>query len=465
MDYISTSIIVSCALVNVACGTLGCFLVLRRMSLVGDAISHAVLPGIAIAFIATGSRDPFAMLIGSMIAGMVTVILMKLVQRLGGVAEDAAMGVVFTSLFAVGVILIHTGTGHGGVDLDPGCVLYGLVEFTPLDTVSLFGFDVSRNILTLGVATLLVFGFVALFWKELKITSFDPHLATTLGINASLVHYMLMVMVAIVTVAAFEAVGSILVVAAMIVPAATAALLTDRLGLMLVINALVGFVAAVVGREAALAFHSSVSGMVSVALGLMLLVAVFVAPRGGIVVRWFSRRLLQLRIEREHVLALLWRWNELHPGEALQRREILATIGHGLIPRLAISRLLARREIVADTGSRHALRLAPGGEDRAQDLVRRHRLWEMWLNRRLGVEPGRVHLSADRMEHFIDDALVKDVVDDVGFTDIDPHGKPIPWRDSDTQRFRVVGVAPDDDAAESARHDDKPDDDDAPPSP
>ena len=438
MDYFAFWIVATCALVNVACGTLGCFLVLRRMSLIGDAISHAVLPGIAIAFIATQSRSPLAMLIGAGVAGMVTVVLMHLVQRLGNVAEDSAMGVVFTSLFALGVILIHVST-HGSVDLDPGCVLYGLVEFVPLDTVMVGSMEIPRAALTLMVALGLVIAFVAAFWKELKISSFDPQLATTLGINATLMHYLLMMMVAIVTVAAFESVGSILVVAALIVPAATASLLTNRLLPMLLISAEVGISSAYFGRLVAVqpAINTSVAGMVAVLAGAHLALAVVFSPGQGLLARRITRFNLALRIEREHVLALLWRWNELHPDTPMPRRSMLTALGSGWMGRLALRRLLTRGAVVADAAHDMALRLAPGGEDTAQELVRRHRLWEMWLNKRLGVEPTRVHPSADRMEHFLTDDIVKEVVDDVGFTDTDPHGKRIPWRESDARRFRV----------------------------
>src|SRR5262245_19942022 len=185
-------------LCNVPCAILGCYLVLRRMSLLGDAISHAVLPGLAVAFLITGSLSGWGLAIGAAVLGVLTAYLTQAVHKLADVAEDASMGVVFTSLFAIGVILITRVASH--VDLDPGCVLYGLLEFVSLDTVPMFGREVPRAVQTLGPSLVVTVAFVLLFWKELKIVSFDPALAGAMGYRVGLIHYVLMAMVACVTV-------------------------------------------------------------------------------------------------------------------------------------------------------------------------------------------------------------------------------------------------------------------------
>ena len=150
--------------------------------------------------------------------GLATTMLTQTLHALGKVPEDASMGVVFTSLFAIGVILINNVAPR--IDLDPGCVLYGLLELAPLDMVSVGGLEIPRVVPTLAVALSVTLLLVVLFWKEFKIVSFDPELATAMGISALVFHYVLMAMVAGVTVASFEAVGSVLVVAMLIVPAA-----------------------------------------------------------------------------------------------------------------------------------------------------------------------------------------------------------------------------------------------------
>ncbi|MEO0509508.1 MAG: metal ABC transporter permease [Verrucomicrobiota bacterium] len=292
---IDTWIVVIGVLASVSCALLGNFLVLRKMSMMGDAISHAVLPGLAIAFLFTGARTSFSMFVGAAIVGLLTAVFTHWISRFGNVDQGASMGIVFTTLFAFGLLLIVQAADH--VDLDPGCVLYGAIELTPLDVVwrpEVFSLSlgVPRAALVLGGVLLLNTSFVLLFFKELRISSFDPELATTTGINANLMHYLLMIFVAITTVAAFEVVGSIIVIAMLIVPAAAAHLLTDRLGVMVVISAILGALAAIFGHLSALLVpgwfgyeSTSTSGMTAVVAGLIFTAVLFCAPRHGVLIR------------------------------------------------------------------------------------------------------------------------------------------------------------------------------------
>lgn len=297
---LDTWIVVVGILAACACALPGSFLVLRRMSMMGDAISHAVLPGLAIAFLVSGARSSLLMFIGAAVVGVLTAVFTQWISRFGNVDRGASMGIVFTTLFALGLILIVQAADH--VDLDPGCVLYGAIELTPLDVVwrpELAGvvLSVPRAALVLGGVLLLNLGFVLLFFKELRISSFDPELANTMGINANLMHYLLMTLVAITTVAAFEAVGSIIVIAMLIVPAATAHLLTDRLGWMIGLSLLMGALAAVSGHVSALIVpawlgyeSTSTSGMMAVMAGVIFALVLLFAPRHGVLVKRMRAR-------------------------------------------------------------------------------------------------------------------------------------------------------------------------------
>jgi len=273
-----TWIVIVGALGAMACALPGCFLVLRRMSMMGDAISHAVLPGLAMAFLITASRTSVTMFIGAAIAGVLTAVFTQWVSKFGMVDRGAAMGIVFTTLFALGLLLIVQAADH--VDLDPGCVLYGAIELTPLDTIRLFSrWDVPRASLVVGGALVMNILFVLLLFKELRISSFDPELATTVGVNATLMHYLLMTVVAITTVAAFESVGSIIVIAMLIVPPATAFLLTQRLVAMIVLSVVFALISAVVGHLGAITVprwfgfeDTRTAGMMSATAGLLFLV-------------------------------------------------------------------------------------------------------------------------------------------------------------------------------------------------
>ena len=290
-----TWIVVVGALTAVACALPGCFLVLRKMSMMGDAISHAVLPGIAIGFLLTQSRASMGMFLGAAATGLLTAVLTQWVSRFGRVDRGAAMGIVFTTLFAVGLLLIRQASDH--VDLDPGCVLYGAMELTPLDTVTLAGSEIPRAVLVIGAAMLVNLVVVVAFFKELRLSSFDPELSDTLGFSSNFLHYLLMVLVAVTTVAAFEAVGSIIVIAMLVVPPATALLLTRRLVPMLVIASAAGVVSAALGHLSALTVpgwfgfdSTSSSGMMAVANGLLFLLAWLFGPAEGIATRWMRRQ-------------------------------------------------------------------------------------------------------------------------------------------------------------------------------
>lgn len=263
------------AMAGAACSLVGCYLVLRRLSLLGDAISHAVLPGLVLAYLLTGKLGGWPAVAGALAVGVLTSLLTDVVHRATRVPEDASMGVVFTSLFALGVVMLGLAPG---ADLDPGCVLYGLIEFTPLDTVPLLGVEVPRTVLTLAPVLLLVAGLLVLLWKEVKLTAFDPALAAALGLPAALIHHGVLAVTAGVTVASFEAVGSILVVAMLIVPPVTAQRLTQRLERMVVLSALLASSAAVIGTLLATWWNTSVAGMMAVVAGAQLAAALCV-PR------------------------------------------------------------------------------------------------------------------------------------------------------------------------------------------
>lgn len=267
-------IIMTGILVAVSCSIIGCFLVLRKMAMLGDAISHSVLPGIVIAFLIQGSRDSFLIFIGAAILGLITVFLIQLLKS-AGVQSDASIGVVFTALFAIGIVLISLFTRH--IDLDLECVLFGEIAYVPFHTLEIGGMDIGpKSFWVLSFALLLIVLVIGLFYKQFKITTFDPGLAFALGIPVALFHYLLMGLVSVTTVAAFESVGVILVVGMLVVPSAAAYLLTERLGRMIVCSIVIGSASAVLGYGFAFLLDVSISGsMVTVAGMIFLAVLIY----------------------------------------------------------------------------------------------------------------------------------------------------------------------------------------------
>ncbi|MEF3303626.1 metal ABC transporter permease [Paenibacillus sp. GYB003] len=280
-------ILLTGALVAAACGLLGSFLVLRRMAMIGDAISHSVLPGIVIAFLISGTRDSVAMLFGAAAIGLVTVFLIQLFQQ-GGVQSDASIGVVFTALFSVGVLLVSMYASK--VDLDLDCVLYGEIAFVGLDTIAFAGLELPKAVWMVGAVLLLSVVVLGLFYKQFKLCAFDAAMAAAVGIPVALFHYLLMGLVSVTTVASFESVGAILVVGMLIVPAATAYLLTERLGVMIVYSVAIGVASSVIGYFAADATDASIAGCMVAAAGALFVLAFLFSPTHGVVVKRLRQR-------------------------------------------------------------------------------------------------------------------------------------------------------------------------------
>ena len=404
---------------NVTCALLGCYLVLRRLSLLGDAISHAVLPGIAIGFLLTRHLDSWLLFAGAMASGVLTSFLTETLRRFGRVPEDASLGAVFTALFAAGVLLINT---IPDVDLDPGCVLYGTIDSAILDTMPLLGVEVPRALQTLVPALLLTVGFIALLWKELKVCAFDPALATAMGLNSGVIHYLLMGMVAMATVAAFQVVGSVLVVAMLIVPAAAAHLLTDRLVWMLLLAALVGTLASAGGYAGAVALNTSTAGAMAVAAGLLFAAAVLFAPRPRCAEPGPASN-GAVGADRGRGCA-----GPVVPGRERKRPVSPAlgkkVAGGGAIAWLAL-RSLQRRGLLSHLPGPE-LHLTPAGRERARFLVRSHRLWEAYLEQHFALPLDHLHEAAERVEHFISPVLEQKLSAELENPASDPHGRPIP---------------------------------------
>jgi manganese/zinc/iron transport system permease protein len=441
-------IVVTGALAAMACAIPGCFLVVRKQSMMGDAISHSALPGIVLALLfANWMRDlgligtetyaawRHAMLFaGAIVIGVFCAVATELVQKLGRVDRSAALGVVFTSLFALGLLLLRTMADE--VDLDPECVLYGTLENVIFDVGG--PWSIPPAVLVNGGMLLFNAILFAAFFKEFRISAFDPALATSMGINAHVMHYVLMVATAVTLVAAFESVGSILVIAMLIVPPATAHLLTDRLGRMVILSVLIAALSALFGHALALVVppmmferlghpevrDASTAGMMAAATGAIFVAAMLVSPRYGLVTRTIRQTSLAWRVAAEDVVGLLYRLEERSAeARAARTAGLRAALDMSAIQlRSALWYLRWRRWIHY---SADGWRLTAAGRQSAQQLVRSHRLWESFIARHY---PGEEHLheSAERVEHFLDERLREQLADELDSPAVDPHGAAIP---------------------------------------
>lgn len=267
----------------------GTYLVLRRTAMVSDAISHAVLPGIVVAFFLTQDLNSPLLLLAAAITGVLTVVLIEALIRSRLVPEDASIGIVFPALFSIGVILISRAASD--VHLDTDAVLLGELAFAPFHRLMVGGADLGPAALW-SMGAILVANAVLIFmaWKELKLATVDAGLAALLGFQPLVIHYGLMTMVSVTAVGAFDAVGSILVVALMIAPPATAYLLAERLGPVIGLAAVVAASGAFLGWAGAMALDVSIAGSIAAASGVLFAVAFLLAPQRGLLAQMRRRK-------------------------------------------------------------------------------------------------------------------------------------------------------------------------------
>ncbi len=261
-------IIFTGALIAISCGFLGVFMMLRKMSMTGDAISHAVLPGIVIGFFVSGSQRSLEVIMGAGLLGILATLMIEGLRKKAKVQLDASIGITFTLLFAIGIILINLFAYK--VDLDQECVLYGEIAYLPIDLwITKSGLNLGPRITWLaGLNFFFVIGFIYLLFKELILTSFDESFSSVMGINAKGINLALMSMVSYTTVSSFESVGAILVVALLVVPPATAFLWTKSLIPLLKLTAGLGILIAVFGYYLAYWMDSSIAGMMVTVAGI-----------------------------------------------------------------------------------------------------------------------------------------------------------------------------------------------------
>lgn len=330
-------IILTGLLVATACALLGVFLVLRRMAMMADAISHAILPGIVAGYFLAQGPNVLAGFAGAALAALITVALVEALQHTGRVGGESAIGIVFPAMFALGTFLVSK--YFANVHLDTDAVLYGNIEFAAFDVLILNGMNLGpQSLWVMGALCVINLLFVGLFFKELKLATFDPGLAAALGFSPVLIHYALMALVSVTTVGAFTAVGAILVVAFIIVPAATAYLLTDDLGRMIGLAVGVGAVSAVSGFFIAFALDASVAGAMATMTGVFFLLALAFSPSHGLVARAARLRRQRLQVALENLVVHLAN----HEHQAYEEHE--AEVAH-LSGELRWSPRFARRII------------------------------------------------------------------------------------------------------------------------
>lgn len=405
--YAVRALVASC-MVGLMCGVLGCFIVLRNMSLVGDALAHAILPGVVVAYMLAG-YSTLAFFNGAVVAGLLTVFGITWIQQRVRTKNDAAVGIVFTAMFSLGVILISRISRRDGVHLDLKDFLFGQA------------LGVSDTDLWLTALVLVyVLVSVAAFYRYLFSATFQAVVAETMGVPVRLLHYFLMLMLSFAVVASLQTVGVILVVAMLITPAATALLLSQRLRWVIAIAGGLGMLAAILGMIVAVRFDTPPGPAMAIVATLLYVLAVVFAPRRGVVAQSYLRHQRRLLTLKEDIVKRVFRQNQgggVADAAAIRDELDLSPAAW----RRTIGQLRRRGMLQPDV-----LRLTPAGRLLALRMVRAHRLWETYLNQEVGLTPEQIHDEAERLEHLLPETLLDRVDEELGYPGEDPHGSVIP---------------------------------------
>jgi len=414
--------LIASSLVGILCGVLGCFLVLRNMSLIGDALSHAILPGVFVPFMIVGySKAGF--FIGTLTAAIISAVAITWIQNNVKTKNDAAIGIVFTLMFAIGVTGISYLNNAQGVHLDLKDFLFG----------STLGIS-NEDIVITSIVTFYALASVIIFYRYLFITTFQATIAATMGISVQFVHYFLMLLVSLAIVASLQTVGIILVVAMLITPASTALLLSNNLKSVLVISGVIGLLSAVIGLIGAIVLNTPPGPAMCITATLFYAFSVVFSPTKGIVVKFRNRRHQKALIQREDILKLMYK-SETSISKA--------TIANRLEYNLSIlsSRLAELIQSGAISKSINGYVITAKGRDLGQKLVRAHRLWEKYLVDEMGLKDDQIHEDAENLEHILDHEMIDTLDEKLGYPDKDPHGAPIPQR-LERSRTPLLGLKP-----------------------
>jgi ABC-type Mn2+/Zn2+ transport system permease subunit/Mn-dependent DtxR family transcriptional regulator len=400
-------------------GVLGCFVVLRRMALIGDALSHAVLPGVVVALMLTGSTGVPGLLLGALLAGLATAILVNLVSRYSRTKEDSAIGIVFTALFALGVILISS--LPRGTHFDLKCFLFG----DPLAV----GREDFWMMLSIGAAVLII---VCLLYHALKLVSFDPVVASAMGLPVNVLHYLLMGMLSATVVAGLKATGVVLVVAMLITPASAAYQLSNRLGVMMFLSGLFGAISAALGMSLAFVTNAPTGPAMVVVATVLFGLALLFSPSHGLVFDWLQRRRLSRHIDEEDLIKAVYKLSEASRTTDSPSVFIIDVARETHLDEHRIQKMLRRQNVQALVQSiQGRLTLTDAGVRRATEMVRSHRLWESYLVDQANVSAEFVHEVADRLEHAHE--LTDEMDMELGHPKRDPHGEIIPGQATESE--------------------------------
>lgn len=405
-------------LLSISASLVGTFTFLQKRSLVGDAVAHAILPGVAVAFILRGEKDPLWLMAGALVSGWIAIWLMNLISTRTKLSSDTAIAAVLSIFFGIGILLITyiQGLANGNqAGLDQ--FLFGKAAAMRQKDLMIYG----------GLALLLILA-VFLFFKEFSLMSFNPDFAQSVGLPLGALNFVLNSLMVLAVAVGIQAVGVVLMAALLITPSAAARSWTDSLKPMMLISALIAAFSAFSGSLLSFVAPSMPTGpWIVMGLSLVALFSLFLAPKRGMLARLLQQKQHQRKIRDENILKAIYHYQErsnakqqwLHEEDILEVRAFKKeALTQGL-------KHLSRKGMVLNQADR--IQLSKRGKVEAKRIVRLHRLWEMYLSQRLRLKADHIHPNAETMEHIISPEIEAQLLKELDYPDLDPHLSPIPY--------------------------------------
>lgn len=396
-------------MIGITCGILGCFIVLRNMSLIGDALSHSVLPGVVLAFIIAG-QSSFAFFSGAVISGFITAILITWLQQKVKAKNDAAIGIVFSTMFSLGVIGISFLSRNYHVHIDLKDFLFGNI------------LGISRHdVWITTIITIYVILSIVLLYKYFLAVTFQEEVSKTMGINTSLLHYFMMILLSFTVVSSMQAVGVILVVSMLIIPANSALLLSYKMKNVIAISVTIGIVACISGLILSVLLKTTPGPLIAVCLAFIYVLSILFSPKKGLIVQYFIHKKIKRKIIREDILKYL---SLLNNATGANLNELQIEIKEDKNKIASQLKTLLKDKLIFKIETLYSL--TEKGKTESNKMIRAHRLWESYLVKSLGINKDEIHNWAEIMEHDIDEKMIEKLNKRLDFPDKDPHGSIIP---------------------------------------
>jgi manganese/zinc/iron transport system permease protein len=411
-------VVLGSVLLSISSAIVGCFTFLKKKALIGDVVSHSVLPGVCLSFIISGTKNPLFLIIGAFISGWMSIVLLDYIVRHSKIKEDTATGLILSVFFGLGILLL-TFIQHSG-----NAAQTGLDSFLFGKAAALVGED----LIAFSVIAMIILIVVYIFYKEFKLIAFDTQYAASIGVPVKFIELLLTSITVMAVVTGIQAVGVVLMAAMLITPAAAARFWTDRLSIMLILAAIFGALSGVTGAFISYTTPSMPTGpWIVMMVSMIALFSFFFAPRKGILIKAIRQRYIRIRLLEENLLKTFYLAGEANAdhkeAKRMQELEAVRMFRPGQL-QLGLNRL-KRNGFITKKDNHWTLTRA--GFNKGKRVVRLHRLWELYLTKYLRIAPDHVHEDAETIEHVITPELEKKLEKLLHYPELDPHASQIPY--------------------------------------